>query len=108
MQYMSALYNKTMKSPARAPSSQEGAAEEHVFATKAFGPCEFRPVPGVSLKVHVEVALAPAALLVAAAEAAAAAAAASAAASAGVRLRLPCRVSHAAESIHSISGELHS
>ena len=51
MQYMSALYNKTMKSPARAPSSQEGAAEEHVFATKAFGPCEFRPVPGVSFKV---------------------------------------------------------
>ena len=108
---MSALYNKTMKSPARVLSAQERAAEEHAFATKAFGPCEFRPVPGVSFKVcHVEVPLAPAALLVAAAEAAAAAAAAaaSAAASAGVRLRLLCRVSHAAESIHSISGELHS
>ena len=105
---MSALYNKTMKSPARVLSAQERAAEEHAFATKAFGPCEFRPVPGVSFKVgHVDVALAPAALLVAAAEAAAAAAA-SAAASAGVRLRLLCRVSHAAESIHSISGELHS
>ena len=104
---MSALYNKTMKSPARVLSAQERAAEEHAFATKAFGPCEFRPVPGVSFKVgHVDVALAPAALLVAAAEAAAAAA--SAATSAGVRLRLLCRVSHAAESIHSISGELHS
>ena len=104
---MSALYNKTMKSPARVLSAQERAAEEHAFATKAFGPCEFRPVPGVSFKVgHVDVALAPAALLVAAAEAAAAAA--SAATSAGVRLCLLCRVSHAAESIHSISGELHS
>ena len=48
---MSALYNKTMKSPARVLSAQERAAEEHAFATKAFGPCEFRPVPGVSFKV---------------------------------------------------------
>lgn len=103
---MSALYNKTMKSPARVLSAQERAAEEHAFATKAFGPCEFRPVPGVSFKVgHMDVALAPAALLVAAAEPAAAAS--SAATSAGVRLRLLCRVSHAAESIHSNSGELH-